>query len=512
MQIAASLTANYSARMVSATLSLVFVPLYINLLGIEAFGLIGLHTSLIVWSTLLHFGLGHSALREFARYTGGAYSSQQIRDLSWSIEVAFGVILVFIGCLGYGLLVLSGSDWFRTSALDPASVQLSLQMMLAALLLRLLAVLYRSALVGLQRQVQANSADIVFSLLRYGLTLAALLLYRADIEIYFCCQVLISLAEALAYRVLLARAVPVSPGKPRCSFTALRSIWRYSAGAALTSALTISLSQIDKLVLLPLLSLEQFGYYSIAFVVTSALGLLATPVMLALQPRFAQLYAADDLPTLKATYTYGCRILILVVVPAALVLSIFSEQFLRVWQQSESTIAVAAPLMSLLMLAQMSLMLSNLNQALQLAYGWTRLLIYAQTTAILALLPLLYWSATRWGAPGAASAVLAVNAIYFVCLNYLGHRRLLPELRLRWLSHYLAPTLLALTLLALLVEQGFAAAPANLAFSLFQLLLASTLCLALGFALSGELRPLLWATLRITSNKLLGQVSRKSKL
>ena len=512
MQIAAGLAANYSARAVSSVLSLLFVPLYIKLLGIEAFALIGLHTSLIVWSTLLHFGLGHSTLREFARYTGGVYSPQQIRDLGWSIELAFAAILVLIGCLGYSLLAAVGPSWFTASALAPASVQLSLQLMLLALLLRLLAVLYRSALVGLQRQVQANSADIVFSLLRYGLTLAVLLLYRADIELYFLCQVLISAGEALAYRVLRMRALPASSHRARWDYAALQKIWRYSASAALISALTVSLSQVDKLVLLPLLTLEQFGYYSVAFVVTSALGLLSMPVLSVLQPRFAQLYAAGDSATLRATYSYGCRILILVVVPAALVLSVFSEQFLRLWQQSELTIAAAAPLLTLLMLAQMSAALANFNQALQLAYGWTRLLVCAQATALVVLLPLLYWSATRWGAPGAASAVLTVNVIYAVGLNYLGHRRLMPELRLRWLSHYLAPTLLALTLLALLIQQGFAAAPANMAFSLAQLALGSVFCLGLGFALSGELRPLVWTTLRGASRAFFQRVGWRQKL
>ena len=504
MQIATSLAANYSARVLSSALSLLFVPLYIKLLGIEAFALIGLHISLIIWSTLLHFGLGHSMLRECARYTGGAYTPQQIRDLAYSIELAFGSILLLIGCFSYLLLANINLGWLAASALELNSVQLSLQLMLLALLLRLLAVLYRSALIGLQRQLKANSADIAFNLLRYGLTLPALLLYRADIEIYFLCQVSISVVEALTYRWLWTHTMPTSPRRAHWDYVALQKIWRYSVATALISALTVTLSQIDKLVLLPLLSLEQFGYYSVAFVVTSALGLLSTPVISVLQPRLAQLQATGDPLTLKATYSYGCRILILVVVPAALVLSIFSEQFLLVWQQNELTIATAAPLMSLLILAQMSAVLANLNQVLQLAYGWTRLLTYSQSIALLALLPLLYWGATSWGALGAAAAMLVVNACYAISLNYLGHRRLMPELRLSWFSHYLAPTMIVLTSLTLIIEQIFATAPISLAFSLIQLVLASTLCLTLAFALSGELRTLVWATLLNIGKQVLG--------
>ena len=501
MQLVAGLTANYSARIVSSGLSLVVVPLFIKLLGIEAFALIGLHVGLIAWSNLLHFGLGHSMLRECARYTGGACTSQQVCNLGRSIEIAYIVILSLIGFIGHWLLLAQDSDWFMAHGLESVDIQVSLQLMLSALLLRLLAVLYRSALLGLQRQVQANIADIVVSILRYGLTLTVLWQYSADIKLYFLCQVLISASEVLVYRMLWARALPVSPQRARWDYVALQKIWRYSAGTTLISALTISLSQIDKLVLLSILSLEQFGYYSIAFVIASALGLLSTPVISVLQSRFAQLYAARDSTMLKTTYSYGCRILILAVVPAALILSIFSEQFLLVWQQNELTIAVAAPLMSLLVLAQMSAALANLNQVFQLAHGWTRLLIYSQSMTLLALLPLLYWGATRWGALGAATAMLTANACYAICLNYLGHKRLMPELRLRWFSHYLAPTLTALALSALLIKYIYAQAPLNLSYSLTQLGIASLSCLVLGFVISGELRSMALSILHELINR-----------
>jgi len=74
----------------------------------------------------------------------------------------------------------------------------------------------------------------------------------------------------------------------------LRSIWRFSATML---ALTISglvFSQLDKVLLSRLLSLDDFGKYTLAGVVAAALGIVITPFYNTVYPRFSAYVVAQE--------------------------------------------------------------------------------------------------------------------------------------------------------------------------------------------------------------------------
>jgi O-antigen/teichoic acid export membrane protein len=84
--------------------------------------------------------------------------------------------------------------------------------------------------------------------------------------------------------------------------------------------------------------------------------------------------------------------------------------------------------------------LMNLPVSLQIAHGWTRLVVAINLCAITVIVPLELYGARRWGAPGAAAGWLIVNASYVVSVIQLMHRRLLKGEQWRWyLSDVLAP-------------------------------------------------------------------------
>ena len=81
MSLKKNVIANYFGQGWQALMSLVFVPLYIKYLGMEAYGLIGIFAVLQAWLVLLDMGMKPAMAREMARFTGGAHNAQSIRDL-----------------------------------------------------------------------------------------------------------------------------------------------------------------------------------------------------------------------------------------------------------------------------------------------------------------------------------------------------------------------------------------------------------------------------------------------
>lgn len=61
--------ANFLGKGWSLLMGLVFVPFYIRFLGVEAYGIIGFFSTLLVAVSLLEFGLSATMNREMARYS-----------------------------------------------------------------------------------------------------------------------------------------------------------------------------------------------------------------------------------------------------------------------------------------------------------------------------------------------------------------------------------------------------------------------------------------------------------
>ena len=403
------------------------------------------------------------------------------------------MLLVFMA-LAYLAIPIVFYDWAASSELEHSQVILSIKLAFVALALRAVGALYRNGLIGLDKHIIANTIDIISISARYiGVTIL-LVFYKNDIVFFFIAQVIICLGEIISYRVALLVNLPITERNARWQMRLLIKNWRYSIGVAGLGCLTALLLQVDKLILTKMVSLEQFGYYSVAFTIAAVLSALSYPVVVTWQPKLARLHAEKNFFQLNVMYKYGCRLLVLVTVPASLVLCAFANELLYLWQQSEDVIQNSSLTMSLLVLAQMMLALTYMTQVLQMAYGWTRLLVISQALALLVLVPALVIMSSYWGIVGAASAVLLVLSLYSVIITYRANTRLVPDMAVKWLMNYIAPSIVAI--LTVIAATKFVFAGSSTSSMIAQILIASTLSLLVAAMLSGELRKSMLTMLR----------------
>jgi O-antigen/teichoic acid export membrane protein len=84
--VARNILANVAGAGLAMAVFLVVVPIYLRLLGAEAYGLIGLFTTVMVASTVLDLGLGATLNREVARLTARAATTADDRDVAITRE------------------------------------------------------------------------------------------------------------------------------------------------------------------------------------------------------------------------------------------------------------------------------------------------------------------------------------------------------------------------------------------------------------------------------------------
>jgi len=445
MSLKKNVIANYLGQGWRVLMSLAFVPLYIRYLGIESYGLIGIFAILQAWLGLLDVGMKPALGREMARFTGGAHDTQSIWDLLRSIEIIAIAIAILVA---FGVWASSdwlAANWVQAAELPVELVAKSFALMGAVTALQFVESIYTSSIAGLQKQVLQNIVTSLMATFR-GLGAVAILIWVSPtIDAFFIWQGLMSLITAIVFMGVVYRVLPFPRRPARFSMPALIGIWRYAAGMVGITLLALLLTQVDKILLSRLLSLEAFAYYALATVVTSALYTLTAPVSTAFHPRFTELATRGDDEVLRSAYHLSAQLVTVLMGAAAIVLMIFGDRVLLLWTSDLTLSQQVSPLMSLLALGTLLNGLMWMPYQLQLAHGWTSLTLKVNSIAVAILIPAILWVVPTYGAIGAAWVWVALNAGYILFTIYFMHRRLLPTEKWRWYREDVAGPLVAAT-------------------------------------------------------------------
>jgi len=413
-------------------MGLVFIPVYISYLGIEAYGLIGVFALLQTWLSLLDLGLTPTINREMARFTGHAHDAQSIRDLLRSIEIATIAIGVLVA-----LAIAAGSSWLATNwlnadSLPPLVVTQALAIIGVVVGLRFIEGIYRSSIVGLQRQVPLNVMTGVLATFRGVGAVAVLAWVSPTVIAFFVWQGLVSIATVCIFAIYVHRALPPTGRRSQFRLQSLRAVWRFAAGSLLITFLGFLLSQSDKLILSSLLSLSAFGLYTLAFTVASAVRLLGQPIDQAVFPRLTQLYELDDQAGLASLYHEATQYNAVLVGGAGVFLAIFGKDVLEVWTQDAELATQVYPILWILVCGAVLNAITSGPYYLQMAAGWTGLLVRLNSVLVLVFVPLTYVLVVGYGAIGAAVGWVLLNGVYVGVLAGLTHRRLLRGELVTW--------------------------------------------------------------------------------
>ena len=435
--------ANYVGQFWSALMNIAFVPVYIAQIGLESFGLIGVLATLQASFALLDFGMTPLLGRETARYLSGTHTPFSIRTLLRSIEIIVVLLALFVTLLIYGASGWIANHWLGSTSFSPSSIAASLTLMGAIVGTRLIEVLYRSALMGLHRQVSLNAGVVLISTLR-GLGCAAVLLFISPtIYAYLVWQLLCSVFAVTLFSVMTYRSLSPSPQRVIFKVSAVKDLWRFAAGMTGISITAILMTQTDKIILSKVLSMADFGIYTLAIMVAGLPQMLASPVLQALQPRLTAQYAAADHSAFANSYHTGAQTVSTILGSASFVLIFFCADILSVWFHSQNVNHGTATLVSVLATGNLLGGLLMVPFLSQVAYGWTSLAFRWNVAAVIIQVLLLAYVTPRYGAIGAAWIWLALNAASFIVVTTLMFRRIFALERWTWLVTDIARPLLA---------------------------------------------------------------------
>lgn len=445
-----NLVANYAGAVWTALISFAFVPFYLNFIGAEGYGLVGFFLMLTATLSILDGGLGAAATRESARYCASdKVQRHEIVEILYTMEILFWGISLVVGVLIIIAAPLLVDYWLNVGSSIRQTTIVAIRWMALAILVQFPMSFYIGCLNGLQKQVALNYLNIIGTTLRSVGAVLILWLISPSIEAFFAWNAIGGLGMLIAYRVLFSTGLRESKNNPQFSLYSLRRVKHFVAGVGIINVLALLLTQLDKLILSKILSLQDFGYYSLAWTLGTLIYRLTGPISNAYYPKITQEVELGNKSVIMATYQQSCGIMSIAVVPFSLWIAFFSKEILFLWTRNPEISNAASGALSVIAIGTMCNAFMHMPYALQLAYSHTRLALWQNILTLIFIVPLTWILATRYGLTAAALPWLLVNLSYVLISPFLMYRQLsLSGLRFWYLGIVLGPLLISSVFMA----------------------------------------------------------------
>lgn len=451
-----NIISNFIGNGYVVVLQFALVPILLRYLGTEAYGLIGIYATLLALINLLDFGLSPTLTRELARLSANPNSDQQIKNTLSTLEtLCIGIALIMILFFVISAPLLS-KHWLSNNSLPTETVVNCLRLMGAQAAFQLVTNFYTSGMQGLQRMFRANGILFANHTIRAVLALFVLIQLNQGTEVYFISQ-LVATVIGLFFTVYgLYSALPKLQKVNHSSSFFLKIICRfnldsfnackkYIGALAIISFCSFLITQTDKIILTKIVSLADFGLYSIAasiaITVAGGAGLISRAVL----PRMTQLVVLNELETLKVLYFKTLSFVAWLILVVASVLILFHEQILTIYLGNNAQLPVISRVFMLLMFGYALHSLMYIPYTLTLAYDWVRFGITTSIVAFVIMVPLTTICTLKYGILGAATAWVVITVIYLgFCLIFL-HRRIFKGCLLKSYQAFAMPLLILIT-------------------------------------------------------------------
>jgi O-antigen/teichoic acid export membrane protein len=433
-KVAQNVLANMAGTFWGTAIGLLAVPLYLRFIGVEGYGLIGFYVVLSSLLSVLDAGFSAAAGRALARFDEtDAESKRAIREMLHVLERLFLAGALAIGSMVIVMAPVIANRWLNPGELAGASTVAAVRLMGAVLVLQFPLALYNGCLLGLQRHALLNGINSAAATVRALGAILVLWLVSPTVEAFFWWQMAVTCANVLAARSTVWRLMPPSPGPLRFRLDQIKPLGSYALGMGAISMLGLVVTQLDKVVLSLLLPLHQFGYYVLAWTLSSVTYRLSGPVFAAILPRLTQLAAKGEEASAGSIFQKSGQLMAVLVTPFSLFLAAFAEEIVALWTRDPEAARAIRWVVAMLAVGTMLSGMIQVPLAHLMAQARLRPLLVINLGGLLVSVPLLVVLIDRAGINGAAASWALLNVGLCFAMVAATWRTIGKEALSRWL-------------------------------------------------------------------------------
>ncbi|CAA9891480.1 conserved membrane hypothetical protein [Candidatus Methylobacter favarea] len=418
MNLQKNIIANYIGTIATALAPILALPWYLEALGPEQFGLIGFVAMLQVLLGLLDAGMSQALVREITiRMISPKAEQQRVASLLVGFEGIYWGFAFTAGCFIALIAGIITTHWLKLENLPSEVGKEAIYGAAAIFAAQFPGSVYRSVLVGAQAQVTLNIIMFFSSITRHfgGVIIV---LYFPTLLTYLIWHASIAMLETLLRGKMAWRTLNIKRSKIKWELKEMRPPVQFimsMSGAALLGVLTV---QMDRIVLSLMVTIEQFGYYTVAATVAVGMLQLIYPLVQAVLPRAIQLRA--DPIGLRCLSAKLAALIGLLAVLGALIFIAFGKWLLNFWLKSPAAVTAVYPILSVLLIGTILNAFYNVGYMNWIVHENCHSIMLVNSLALLLSVILIPWLVIWQGTIGAAFGWLAINLIgFFLSLEWI---------------------------------------------------------------------------------------------
>lgn len=417
-----NILANFIGRFWGILSNFLFIPLYIHFLGFESYSVISFTLIIAGIMAILDAGLTATLSREFARTDN---TNEEKLKIFGTLEIIYLVIVGVCTLIIFSFSTLVAERWLHPKSYTPDQVSFFLKIISFDIGFQLLLRFYMGGLLGLEKQVKANLYQVGWGMMRNGLVVVAIMIYR-DLQVFFFWQSISTVIFALLMKLSLEKELS---GKYRIHFSSkvdklvFINIKQFAGGMMLIAIVSALNTQMDKIAISRFLSLESLGYYTLAISLSQGIVVLVNPIATALLPRFTAQYTSGRNEEASLLFNRVGLLVSILVFAISTNMIFCANKLIWIWTGQVELADKVSTFLPVIAISMSMLALANLSYHVAIANGYTKLNNFLGLISLLITLPG-YWIATKYyGAMGAALVFCVVQAITtFVYMYFINKK------------------------------------------------------------------------------------------
>ncbi len=412
-----SLFYTYFIQIYSALINVLLVPFYLNLLGIEQFGLIGFFTLLQNIMMILDGGISRSISRQTAITKHNSFLFNDFLFIFRKIIISFSFIAIFIFIFTYVMNDYIINTWIKSN-INKDVLAISTISMFLVVALKYISGPFSGILIGLEEHTLLSKLNFLFITLKFPMGLVVLYIFGSSVSNYFIYQIFVSIFELSTLFIvakykshIIINKKSIKKEENKSSF---KSLLIFSGQLSLLSITWIIVTQIDKLILSTTLHLKEYSYYTIAVTMSGVILVFSTPLSQVMLGRLSVLFRENNFKEYVELYTKAFSIIIIIMTSLSSSIFIFSKPIIYMWTNNIEIVNNSFQYVRWLTLGNTISILMTFTYLLQYSMGNLKKHLIVYLSYSLLLIPTSIYIATVYQGYGSALFYFIHNLILFL--------------------------------------------------------------------------------------------------
>ena len=417
-----NLLANIIGKLWNLLSIIIFTPFYIKFLDFDSYSIISFSVLLYSIITLLNAGMSASFSRELARKDVDLNEKIKTFD-TLKTTYLFLVLTIIILVLLFSDLIIT--NFIKTDKFSLEELRIIINIIGFGSAFQILFRFLNAGLIALEKQILANKLLISWGIFRNAFVLILIYFYPS-VEYFFIWQALITLifsAIALYYLTVTL--------KGNFNFilffdiNTIKRIWKFTAGMFLISLISVLTQQSDKLILSNLVSINELGYYSLAFTLSILIVSSVSPFAVTMLPKLTAYFSEKNYKSAISLYTIFQKISLTIIFSISVNFIFFQYEILFMWLDNTDIAKTVSLFISFILMGYTFMAISVMPFNVAIANGYTVLNIRLGFFLFVITTPLYYILINKFGTLGAAYVFCFGQLIYILIFYYIINKKFL---------------------------------------------------------------------------------------